>query len=107
MSKRLTEKWVQFDTLPNYAVSNYGRVINIKTARNLTPSPDGKGYYRVALYHRGVRNDVYVHRLVAQAFIAEYQEGIEVRHSNGDRANNAVTNLIFGGGCRAPEEKLW
>lgn len=97
----IEELWVTFDVLPNYAVSNYGRVVNIKTGRELKGSPDKNGYLRVALYHNGVRHESYVHRLVAKAFFLNYEEGCEVNHISEYKDDNTVLNLTLSGrGCR-------
>lgn len=92
----IDEFWVKFEGLPNYAISNYGTVLNVKTNRELKPSPDKNGYLRVALYHKGIRYDVYIHRLVARAFFLNYEDGIEVKHVNGDKTENTVLNLTLG-----------
>lgn len=107
--ERLEEFWVTFELLPNYAISNYGTVLNIKTNRELTPSPDANGYYRVSLYHRGIRHESYVHRLVAKAFFLNYEDGIEVKHRNGNKQDCSVLNLTLGDkACRTAEEgPLW
>lgn len=96
----LEELWVTFDLLPNYAVSNYGRVVNVKTNRDLRPSADANGYMRVALYNKGVRHETYVHRLVAKAFFLNYEEGVEVKHKNRVFTDNTVLNLTLGEKCR-------
>lgn len=106
--EHLEEFWVTFDLLPNYAVSNYGTVLNVKRDRELKPSPDKNGYLRVSLYHNCVRHEVYVHRLVAKAFFLNYEDGVEVLHKSEDKTDNSVLNLTLGKGCRLPEEvQLW
>lgn len=94
------EKWVIFPFFPQYAVSSYGRVMNVKRDRDLKPSPDKNGYLRVALYREGVRYDIYVHRLVAKAFFLNYAPDIEVLHKNKNKEENSVLNLTLGGFCR-------
>lgn len=101
----LDEVWVGLDLLPNYEVSNYGRIININRGTEVKASPDKNGYYRVALYHGGKRYDIFVHRLVAKAFFLNYRDGIEVKHRNGNKADNSVLNLTLGGGCRKPNKE--
>jgi len=93
----LDELWVGFEDFPNYEVSNYGRVVNIRTGRDLRPSVDFNGFHHVALYHKGLRTDVMVHRLVAKAFFLNYQDGLEVKHINEDRNENTVLNLTLTG----------
>ena len=102
----LDEIWVEIG-IGAYEVSNFGRVVNGNTGRDLKPSPDGNGYLRVVLYYNGKRHMVYVHRLVARAFFLNYAKGVEVKHKNGDKNDNSVLNLTLGGGCRkAPDGRL-
>lgn len=95
----IDEIWVEIG-IGAYEVSNYGRVANANTGRDLSPSPDKNGYLRVALYHNGKRHDVFVHRLVARAFFLNYAPGIEVKHKNDNKNDNTVLNLTLGAGCR-------
>lgn len=95
----LEEIWVEVG-IGAYEVSNFGRVVNANTSKDLTPSPDKNGYLRVALYYKGVRHEVYVHRLVARAFFLNYKNGVEVKHKNGNKNDNTVLNLTLGEGCR-------
>lgn len=92
----LEEYWVVIDLLSNYEVSNYGRVVNLRTQRELKNTPNGKGYCQVKLYHNGEFYAVYVHRLVAKAFFVDYDEGVEVKHLNGNLQDNGVLNLSIG-----------
>ena len=53
-----------------------------------------KGYLRVDLYDAdGNRKHKKVHRLVAQAFIANPDGKPQVNHKDGNKHNNSVTNL--------------
>lgn len=104
-NQHIDEVWVGIDNLPNYEVSNYGRVVNINTGRDLNPYPDKRtGLLRVALYHKGVRSDVLVHRLVAAAFFLNYAPNIEVKHRNGNKEDNTVYNLTLAGVWRKTED---
>lgn len=103
----LDELWVGFEEFPNYAVSNYGRVVNIRTGRELRGSTDFNGFLHVALYRNGQRTDAMVHRLVAKAFFLNYQEGFEVRHINEDRKENTVLNLTLTGEKVRKSDRSW
>ena len=76
----------------NYSVSNYGRVRNDKRNTFLSPR-DLKGYKRVSLWYNGKANDHRIHRLVAQSFIPNPENKLEVNHKNGIRNDNRECNL--------------
>jgi hypothetical protein len=75
----LDELWVGFEDFPNYEVSNYGRVVNIRTGRDLSPSKDQNGFYHVALYHKGCRTDVMaLVAYVLEAFVRGFLFGMSM-----------------------------
>lgn len=74
-----------------YRVSNKGRISNFK--RILTPTDNGKGYLIIGLCKDGKRNNFYIHRLVAEAFIDNPENKPVVNHKDYNRANNNVNNL--------------
>lgn len=85
-----------------YRVSNLGRVKSLKNGRYGTVSGEGKmlrpglsshGYYTVCLWKDGRSRSVYVHRLVATAFIPNPDGKREVNHMDGDKTNNNISNL--------------
>lgn len=80
----------------HYEVSSEGRVRRIQTGRVLRLGVHSKGYRSVVLSVAGVRRSVLVHRLVLMAFVGPPQPGQETRHVDGDRANNALSNLAWG-----------
>lgn len=93
-----------------YEISNFGRVktlereygyinkkgkqVNYKLPENfLKPYITNKGYLKVDLYKEGQRQKLYVHRLVAIAFIPNPEDKPQVNHKDGDRTNANVNNL--------------
>lgn len=100
----LDEQWTHLELFPNYSISNYGRIVNVNSGRELNPSPDKNGYLRVALYHKGARYDAFIHRLVAECYFLNYRKGVEVKHKNHDKSDNGVFNLTLGGGCRVGKQ---
>jgi hypothetical protein len=93
------EVWAGIEDFPDYAVSTYGKVMNVHTNAVLRPRNNSYGYTRVALRKDGKTHDIYVHHLVAKAFITGYHEGVQIRHVK-DNSNNHVTNLRFRRGAR-------
>lgn len=57
----------------------------------------GKVGYRVISLNRGGKGTVqYVHGMVAETFLGKRPDGACVRHLNGDKLNNKVSNLRWG-----------
>lgn len=85
-----------------YMVSNKGRVKSMprkvwnynKPARMLKPHNNGHGYYSVGMSNGEKKNKhVYIHILVAQAFIPNPRGCSQVNHKDFDKSNNCVENL--------------
>ena len=93
----MKEKWRQIKDYPNYAVSNMGRVVNIKTLRDLKHQKSKRGgYYAfVNLYKEGKRKNYLVHLLVAKYFLGPCPVGMEVHHRDTDRMNPRSDNLEY------------
>lgn len=89
------EEWITVEGYPNYAVSNMGRVANIKRDELLKLRPNDEGYLRVSLSHLGQVKDFYVHRLVAMAFLRDYDPKLQVVPVNGDWEDCRVDNLYI------------
>lgn len=74
-----------------HEISNQG---NIKSrGKPLKTYVTKTGRIRVGLYVGGTRKQVYVHRLVAEAFIGPCPQGMECCHNDGNPKNNHVENL--------------
>lgn len=77
----------------NYLVSPEGIIYNAKTGRALKSSPNPTGYCRVSLRKDGKTKTVYVHRIVAEAYVPNPNGFTEVNHIDEDKSNNAASNL--------------
>ena len=77
-----------------YQITSWGRVWNVDAETFLMPEETDKGYLRVDLYGTdGKRRHYKVHRLVAEAFLANLFNKPQVNHKDGNKHNNSVTNL--------------
>ena len=76
-------------------VSNEGRVRSWLggSPRILKTQTDTKGYHRIRVTIERVKMSYKVHREVAKAFLDNPNTLPQVNHKDGDKANNAVTNL--------------
>ena len=84
------EEWRPIAADPRYLVSNKGRVVGAR-GRLLVQHAKEAGYRTV---HVSGLGPLYVHRLVALAFLGEPPEGCtDVDHGDDDKANNDVDNL--------------
>lgn len=84
---------MEIEGYPNYAVSNYGQILNVVSGKRLRPRLSTEGALRVTLSRNGVLREFKIHHLVAQAFIKAYVMGEQVIHLNDDKTNNTPGNL--------------
>lgn len=95
------EQWRPVIGFDGYEVSNLGRIMSFRRhvrpylMRGALKSPDG---YRMVQLRDGISGGRLrlVHCLVAEAFIGPRPEGSQVRHLDGDKSNNIVSNLTYG-----------
>ena len=92
------EKFIILDFNINYAISNFGNVMNINTKKILTPIPSA--YLEVTLHNVsnkrgdiGYRKRYRIHRLVARYFIDNPDNKPYVNHKDGNKHNNNALNL--------------
>lgn len=79
-----------------YEVSDEGQVRSLVTDRVLRPGLTSRGYPSVNLYDGSSPKQprsYTVHTLVCAAFIGPRISGLTVNHIDGDKTNNAVSNL--------------
>lgn len=84
-------EWRKIKTRPNYSVSDDGEIRNDKTGRLLKLHLGTSGYYQVMLGRKTA--PLYVHRIVAEAFIENVDNKPQVDHINGIKTDNKVSNL--------------
>lgn len=98
----MDEAWQIITDYPNYAISNHGRVKRLvartcaRAGAILKTPPRSKcrPYPCVDLCNGGKKKTIFVHTLVAMAFLPRPNfEGAEVNHIDGDKANPMVSNL--------------
>ena len=77
-----------------YQVSNLGKVKSLKKHQKILKlSDNGRGYMFVGLSKNNKRKNKNVHRLVAETFISNYDNLLQVNHKDGNKNNNSVDNL--------------
>ena len=81
------------DKFPNYNISEDGTITNLTTRYIKKPWLSKNGYYYVDLQHKGYKQKVPLHRLLAIAFIPNPDNKRTVNHIDGNKQNNSLTNL--------------
>lgn len=82
-----------------YEASSAGRIRSLigSAPRVLKANLTSSGYLSLALSRSpGISKSETVHSLVAQAFLGPRPGGADVRHLDGNRRNNHVSNLAYG-----------
>ena len=83
--------WKIIEERPNYSINEFGEIRNNKTGRILKSRVGTSGYMQIMLGRK--TTPLYVHRLVAKAFIPNKKNLPQVDHINGDKTDNIVSNL--------------
>ena len=85
--------WKVIENYPKYEVSNFGEVRIVKNNKILKKSVDARGYYKVTLTNNSERKTLFVHRLVAMAFVPNPNNLSQVNHIDENKQNNNSNNL--------------
>ena len=76
-----------------YIVSTEGKIYSLRNKKYLKTYKNKKGYLKVWLYNNKKRKMYFVHRLVAMAFLPNYNASLQVNHKDENKENNDVSNL--------------
>lgn len=91
----MREEWRTIPGYPGYEVSNYGNTWSNKTKKILKTYTRG-GYVSVTLCKKGRKPvNMYVHVVVALAFIGPRPAGMVVHHKNSDRTDARLINIEY------------
>jgi len=82
-----------------YEISNHGRFAKLlPDGRQIRKLNSRTPYLSVSVksLNGQPQKSFYIHKLVAQVFIGPRPDGMVIRHLDGNRYNNKVTNLAYG-----------
>ena len=86
------EIWKPIEGYEFYQISNHGRVKNAK-GHFLKFTHNHRGYVVVYLNENGKTKTMFLHRLIAKAFIPNPNNYPEVNHIDENKDNNIIENL--------------
>jgi NUMOD4 motif len=92
------ERWKEIKNFPSYKISNRCRVQNIETGRLIKQSIKTTKYgdkYKVVMLRKksGKETTAMMHRLMADHFVDNPNEYEYIKHIDGDRYNNEISNI--------------
>lgn len=76
-----------------YGITSCGKVWSYRRKKFLKPFNNGIGYLKINLYRDGKKKAVYIHRLVAEAYIPNSDNLPQVNHIDGNKNHNFIKNL--------------
>ena len=97
------ETFVKIVGFENYEVSNLGKVRNIKSGKVLKPHLNHKGYLKHHLSKNNKLKELFLHRIVATAFIDNPEGKPCVNHIDENKLNNDLSNLEW---CTVKENNV-
>jgi hypothetical protein len=89
----MKEKWMLIEFNNMYAVSNTGKVKNVRTNQLLKQVLGNRGYLRVSLINNKIKKTFLVHRLIAMSFLENTDNKPYINHLDGNKLNNRLDNL--------------
>jgi hypothetical protein len=93
------EEWMEVKGFPNYKVSNLGNIYSCNREKLMRLQPHREGYLVVWLFNCVTKNKkMFVHRLVAQAFIPNPDNKPIVNHKDTIKTHNYIDNLEWATG---------
>lgn len=85
--------WKPIKGFEHYLIYSDGRVYNTRRNQIKKSCSDHKGYQRVRLIDGSSGATKKVHRLVAEAFLPDYSNDMQVNHLNCIKHDNSIENL--------------
>lgn len=92
----LEEMFVPIPFFENYAVSNFGTVINLETEMEVNKWLSTTcNRMKVRFFVLGAYIDFFIDDLVTEAFFVNWSPGIKIYYKNHDHTDCTVLNLTF------------
>ncbi|HAU84681.1 MAG TPA: hypothetical protein DCW90_03990 [Lachnospiraceae bacterium] len=83
-----------------YIISSFGRIFNIYfgkstvlNVKELSCNSNGTGYVKITLHYNNNHYNLWIHRIVAEAFLNKKEHQTDVNHMDGNKKHNYIWNL--------------
>lgn len=101
------EVWLPVVGHDGYEVSSFGRIASIRNRERFIRKPNSATVYLSMSFKKRPEDKGQtsrnIHSVVAETFIGPRPDGMVVRHIDGNRYNNAASNLAYG----TPNENVY
>lgn len=87
------EEWKVIEDFPEYEVSSFGRIK--RSNKFLTPTKKSDGYFKINLRLNKVPKTVYVHRIVAKAFVENPNSRVIDRPTKRCKGYKIISDIIY------------
>jgi hypothetical protein len=92
----MRESWLRLEEFPDYGVSNFGEIANLKRDRIIRPFVTQQGNLGVTLRRNRERYSRSVSHLVAETFLPDHPSHYNSPlHLNADKLNCQLNNLVW------------
>lgn len=95
-----------------YFIDENGNVYSKRSWRGvknriLTPSKNEYGYLRVFLTKNKKTKGITIHKLMSITFLGKRPKNKQVRHLDGNKENNKLSNLVYGTALQNSEDRKY
>lgn len=92
----MEEEWIEIVEFPPYSISNFGRVLNMKTGREVRRSYNNRGIVKITFSVEGFQTTKSLSVLVAERFVEGRSKNFDTPiHKDGDKQNCRADNLVW------------
>ena len=105
------ENWKNVPGFDGYQVSDMGRIRSFRSGGRIVEeshylSTKSSRYVEVNVFRDGKRNHVRLAYLILLSFVGERPKGAVIRHLNDVKADNRLSNLVYGNQVENKQDQI-